>query len=105
MSASLSPTLALFIPPDGKLYLKMQLVIAQSLIKPTLPTEAPKRRLGPKQPKRGTPSSDWPTIVSRVIENSEPLRKMARDYYVSYESMQCVIRAARRRESGPFSNG
>ncbi len=49
--------------------------------------------------------SFWPTIVSRVIENSEPLRKMARDYYVSYESMQRVIRAARRRESGPFSNG
>jgi hypothetical protein len=34
VSVSLSPTLALFIPPDGKLYLKMQLFIAQSLLKP-----------------------------------------------------------------------
>jgi hypothetical protein len=39
-------------------------------------------------------SLEWPTVLHRV-EQGEPLRKGAKDYNVSYESIRCVVRAAR----------
>ena len=42
-----------------------------------------------------TPSA-WATVLQRV-EQGEPLRRIARDYGVSYESVRRVLRATRRR--------
>ena len=41
------------------------------------------------------PPAQWPTVLSRV-EQGEPLRKIARAYRVSYETIRRVIRAARQ---------
>ena len=92
---SLSPTLTLFVSPYGKLYLKMQLVIAQTAISNST-IELPKRRLGPKKPKHGIPPHEWPNVLHRVLENQEPLRTVADDYGVSHETVRRVMHATRK---------
>ncbi|WP_201371192.1 hypothetical protein [Ktedonobacter robiniae] len=52
------------------------------------------RRPGPDTPPWKIPASEWPNVVRRVLENQEPLRKVAEEYRVSYETIRCVIRAA-----------
>jgi hypothetical protein len=42
------------------------------------------------------PVSDWPTVLAR-INRGEPLRKVAREYGVSYEAVRRVIRAAHKK--------
>ncbi len=96
MSVTLSPTLTLFIPPYGKLYLKMQLVIAQAALSNS-PVEIPKRRPGPKKPKHGIPRLEWPKVHAR-IRQGESLRAVAQSYNVSYETVRRVIQAYSRQE-------
>ena len=47
-------------------------------------------------PRWKIPPSEWGTVLQRV-EQGEPLRRIARDYGVSYEAVRRVLRAARRR--------
>src|SRR6266566_3625315 len=37
----------------------------------------------------------WPTVLHRVLEKKEPLRKVAEDDGVSHETIRRVVRAAR----------
>jgi hypothetical protein len=96
-TASLSPVLIHFLPPDGKLYLKLQQYLksvqtsARELPVPTTPTHP-----NPKIPKRSIPPEEWPTVLRRVTENQEPLRKVAGDYEVSHETVRRVVRKAKR---------
>jgi hypothetical protein len=61
------------------------------------------RHPGPNEPHWKIPPSEWPTILRRVEQNKEPLRQVALDYEVSYETIRRIVRAtrilARKREA------
>lgn len=96
-SATLSPVLIHFVPPDGKLYLKLQRSLNTVEISPNEPlTVSTPRRPGPKALRRSIPLEDWPVVVRRIVENQEPLRKVAGDYEVSYETVRHVVHKAQR---------
>ena len=60
------------------------------------------RHPGPAKPCYEIPSEEWPTVLRRVVENQEPLRKVADDYGVSYETIRRTVMAARHRnDCGP----
>jgi hypothetical protein len=46
---------------------------------------------GPKKHRYGIPPEEWQSIRRRVLENREPLRQVAGDYGVSYETVRRVI--------------
>jgi hypothetical protein len=96
VSSSLSPILYLFLAPDGKLYLKVQRLLAEdeTAEESYPPVVIKNRRPGPKQPAYGIPAGQWPTIVHRVVEQKEPLRTVAAAYGVSHETIRRIIRAA-----------
>jgi hypothetical protein len=54
------------------------------------------RQSGPDDPHWKIPPSEWSTVLDR-IDQGESLRKVARDYNVSYEAVRRVICAARHR--------
>ncbi|GHO54474.1 hypothetical protein [Ktedonobacter robiniae] len=58
------------------------------------------RRPGPHHPQWKIPQVEWQTVLQRVTENHEPLRKVAKDYGVSYETIRRTVLAARQRERG-----
>ena len=92
MSSSLSPILYLFLAPSGKLYLKVQDVLAHDEANDASPPPiVGKRRPGPKHPAYGIPASQWPTVVHRVVEQKEPLRTVAAAYGVSHETIRRII--------------
>src|SRR5438477_9549682 len=69
VSAPLSPIFPLFLAPSGKLYLKVQDLLAHDEAPDASPPAmGGKRRPGPKQPTYGLPPSHWPTVVQRVVE-------------------------------------
>jgi len=93
MSSSLPPILYLFLAPSGKLYLKIQhllkeVEILQRSNHPLLKHWRP----GPKHLSYGIPTSEWPTVVHRVVEQKEPLRTVAAAYGVSHETIRRIIR-------------
>ena len=93
--------MTLFLQPHGKLYLKLQHVLAQlqwSANQPLPP--ATRRRPGPAKPKHGIPPIEWPTVLRRVTENQESLRKVADDYRVSHETIRRTVIAARKQGKG-----
>ena len=101
VSVTLSPTLTLFLEPHGKLYLKLRQVLAQLQVDGNTPLPpAKRRRPGPAKPKHGIPPREWPTVLRRITENQEPLRKVADDYGVSHETVRRVVRAARKQTTG-----
>jgi hypothetical protein len=53
-------------------------------------------------PRWKIPPTQWGTVLKRV-EQGEPLRRIARDYSVSYEAVRRVLRAARRHSVGRVS--
>jgi hypothetical protein len=53
------------------------------------------RHQGPEHQRWKIPISGWPTVLQRV-DQGEPLRRIARAYHVSYETIRRVIRAARQ---------
>ncbi len=92
MSAPLSPIFSLFLAPVGKLYLKVQDLLAHDEAhEVSLPPIVGKRRPGPKHPKYGIPTEHWPMIMHRVMENNEPLRTVAQEYGVSHETIRRII--------------
>ena len=48
-------------------------------------------RPGPKHPTYGLPTSEWPTVVQRVVEQNEPLRTVAAAYGVSHETIRRLL--------------
>ncbi len=61
-----------------------------------VPLPHSQRQPGPDDPHWKIPPSEWSTVLDR-IDQGESLRKVARDYNVSYEAIRRVICAARRR--------
>lgn len=101
-TGALSPVLTLYLAPDGEIYLQLQERLAQdqSFLLPLSPLTT-QRRPGPKKPRRSIPSIEWPTVVRRVVDNQEPLRKVADDYGVSHETVRRTIHTAcRQRGTG-----
>jgi hypothetical protein len=49
------------------------------------------RRPGPKYPTYGIPTSEWPTVLYRLVEQKEPLRTVAGTYGVSHETIRRII--------------
>jgi hypothetical protein len=93
VSATLSPILFLFFAPSGKLYLKVQQLLAEDeQAAGSPPPLLPHRRPGPKHPKYGIPTEHWPMVLHRVLENQEPLRAVAQEYGVSHETIRRIIR-------------
>ena len=56
------------------------------------------RHPGAAKPQHGIPAVEWPTVLRRVVENQEPLRQVADDYGVSYETIRRIVIAARKQE-------
>ncbi|HEY6410240.1 MAG TPA: hypothetical protein VIY29_22525 [Ktedonobacteraceae bacterium] len=54
------------------------------------------RRPGPKQLSYGIPTSEWPTVVQRVVEQKEPLRSVAADFGVSHETIRRLLLRVQR---------
>ena len=61
------------------------------------PPIIPHRRPGPRHPAYGIPDSERPTVLHRVLEKKEPLRKVANDYGVSHETIRRLIRSSQKR--------
>ena len=96
-SASLSPVFIHFLSPASFLSQKLQQVFAQLNANGNTPLPVVTgRRPGPAKPKHGIPPTEWPTVQRRVLENQEPLRKVADDYGVSYETVRRTVAAARK---------
>jgi hypothetical protein len=95
VSASLSPIFYLFLAPSGRLYLKVQDLLAQDKVHGVSPPPlVGKRRPGPKHPAHSIPALEWPIVLHRVLEQKEPLRAVAAAYGVSHETIRRLIRAA-----------
>ena len=93
MSKTLSPIFYLFLAPSGKLYLKVyHLLVEDKLVQSSNPPLLKIRQPSPKQPNDGIPTSEWPTIVQRVVEQKEPLRTVAAAYGVSHETIRRIMR-------------
>src|SRR5947209_8485136 len=50
-----------------------------------------KQRPGPKHLSYGISTSDWPTVVHRVVEQKESLRTVAAAYGVSHETIRRIM--------------
>jgi hypothetical protein len=93
VSSSLSPIFYLFLTPAGKLYQKVQRLLAEDEApEGSHPPVVKHRRPGPKRPIYGIPASEWPTVVRRVVEQKESLRTIAASYGVSHETIRRIIR-------------
>ncbi len=87
----------LFLEPNGKLYLRLQQALAKLQVDVTIPlSPVTRKRPGRAKPKHSISPGEWPNVVRRVVENQEPLRKIAKDYDVSYETVRRVLLAARQ---------
>ena len=96
VSAPLSPIFSLFLAPSGKLSHKIHYLLAEDeQAQRSTSSMIHHRRPGPSNPADGLPSSEWPTVLHRVLEKKEPLRKVADEYGVSHETIRRVVRAAR----------
>jgi hypothetical protein len=92
VSNTLSPIFYLFLAPSGKLYLKVQHLLARDeLVQRSNPPFLKRRRPGPKHPNYGIPTELWPIIVHRVVEQKEPLRAVAAAYGVSHETIRRIM--------------
>jgi len=59
------------------------------------------RRPGPKQPADGLPASEWPTVLHRVVEQKEPLRRVAAACGVSHETIRRIMLHVQKRRGQP----
>ena len=92
VSNTLSPIFSLFLAPSGKLYLKVQHLLARDeLSQSRNPPLLKRRRPGPQHPNDGIPADLWPTVVQRVMEQKEPLRTVAPAYGVSHETIRRIM--------------
>jgi hypothetical protein len=92
VSSTLSPIFYLFLEPAGVLYLRVQDVLTHDEALDASPLLiVNQRRPGPQQPKYGMPPEHWPIIMHRVVDNNEPLRKVADEYGVSHETIRRIM--------------
>ena len=92
VSSPLSPIFPLFLAPSGTLYLKVQQLLAHDEAPDASPPAmGGKRRPGPKHPQYGIPADHWPLVIHRVVENTEPLRPVAKEYGVSSETIRHLL--------------
>jgi hypothetical protein len=97
VSATLSPIFYLFLAPSGKLYLKVQDLLAHGETHDASPPPiVGKRRPGPKHPNYGIPAEHWPTVVQRVVEKKEPLHSIAAAFGVSHETIRRLLLRVQR---------
>jgi hypothetical protein len=95
-STPLSPIFSLFLTPSGKLSQKLHYLLTEDeQAQRSTPSLIRHRRPGPRNPAYGIPASAWSTVLHRVLEKKEPLRKVADEYGVSHETIRRVVRAAR----------
>jgi hypothetical protein len=87
-----------FIAPHGKLY--QRLLALEQLLGSIPPFLTAQEHPGPREPKHGIPTEEWPKVMRRVSENHEPLRQVAADYGVSYETIRRLLRAFRKKKAG-----
>src|SRR6266480_7671302 len=97
-SNSLSPVLIHFLAPHGKLY--QRLLALEQLLGSIPPFLTAQEHPGPREPQHSIPAEEWPKVVRRVSENREPLRQVAADYGVSYETIRRLLRAFRKKKAG-----
>jgi DNA invertase Pin-like site-specific DNA recombinase len=55
------------------------------------------RRPGPAHPNYGIPPTQWPDVLRR-IDQGEPLRQIAKDYDVSYQTIWRISQTARKQQ-------
>jgi hypothetical protein len=92
VSSTLSPIFYLFLAPFGKLYLKVHhLLVEDELLQRSNPPLLKRRRPGPKHPYYGIPTSEWPTLVQRMVEQKESLRTVAAAFGVSHETIRRIV--------------
>lgn len=97
-TASLSPVLIHFHSSTSFLYQKLQQLLQDDACSVKhAPVPATPRHPGPTKPRRRIPAEEWPTVLRRVVENQEPLRKVADEYGVSYETIRRIVNTARKR--------
>jgi hypothetical protein len=93
VSSPLSPISYLFLAPSGMLYQKVQRLLAEDETPEGNhpPVMIKQRRPGLKHPAYGLPASEWPTVLQRVVEQKEPLRRVAAAYGVSPETIRRLL--------------
>src|SRR5438132_2117755 len=98
VSSPLSPIFFLFLAPLGTLYQRVQRLLAEEVTAEgsSPPVVIKHRRPGPKHPAYGLPTSYWPTVVQRVMEQKEPLRTVAAAYGVSPETIRRLLLHAQK---------
>ena len=96
VSAPLSPIFSLFLSPSGKLYQKLQILLAEDEKAQTPLVLETQRRPGPKDIPYGIPPDQWPTVLQRVVDNHESYRRVADDYGVSRETIRRFVRASKQ---------
>ena len=97
MSNSLSPIFYLFLIPSGKLYQKVQCLLAEDETPEESHPPVMKHRCpGPKRITYGIPASEWPTVVQRVVEQQESLRTVAAAFGVSHETIRRIVLHVRK---------
>jgi hypothetical protein len=97
VSNALSPIFSLFLAPSGKLYLKVQHLLAgDELFQSSDPPLLKRRRPGPKHPNYGIPADLWQTVLQRVVEQKEPLRTIAAAYGVPHETIRRILLQAQK---------
>ena len=92
MLSSLSPILYLFLIPLGVLYQKLQHLLAEDETpEGSHPPVMKHRRPGSRHLSYGIPTSEWPTVIHRVLEQKESLRTVAVAYGVSHETIRRIL--------------
>src|SRR5258708_23933011 len=92
VSAPLSPIFSLCLASAGKLYLKVQDLLAHDKAHDVSPPPiVGKRRPGPTHPNYSIPAAHLSTVVHRVVEQKEPLRTVAAAYGVSHETIRRIM--------------
>jgi hypothetical protein len=84
--------LYLFLAPSGKLYQKVQHLLAEDETPEGSHPPVMKHRCpGPKRITYGIPASEWPTVVQRVVEQQESLRTVAAAFGVSHQTIRRIV--------------
>ena len=95
---TLSPVLIHFVAPHGKLL--QRLLALEHLLGSLPPLVTSQQDAGPREPRYGIPSEEWPNVVRRVIEHHESLRQVAADYGVSHETIRRILLTSRHHRAG-----
>ena len=95
-TSSLATSLVLNADISSSDYVQSDVPVEQALANP-VSISLPQHRPGPEAPQWKVPVSAWPNVLRRVVENQEPLRKVAGDDGVSHETVRRTVRTACKR--------